>query len=79
VGTLNYAAPEVLTSQYSFNYDVWSAGVILYVMLSGRLPFGAKTEELIMQQICTMDPDLSTHTWAGMSHPVKDMVSSLSF
>eukprot|EP00439_Symbiodinium_sp_Y106_P007182 s7586_g1.t1 len=38
-GTLDYLAPEVVTGQYDERIDFWSFGVLLYIMLSGRLPF----------------------------------------
>jgi calcium-dependent protein kinase len=39
VGTAFYMAPEVVQCSFGFEADLWSAGVILYVLLCGRLPF----------------------------------------
>ncbi len=39
VGTLTYMAPEVLEGLYSEKCDIWSCGVILWILLSGRNPF----------------------------------------
>lgn len=44
VGTAFYMAPEVLAGVYDQRADVWSSGVILYLMISGCLPFNAETD-----------------------------------
>ncbi len=41
-GTVMYMAPEIITGNYSKEVDNWACGVILYVLLSGRLPFYGK-------------------------------------
>ena len=54
VGTLYYMAPEVLMGNYNEKCDVWSCGVILYIILSGHPPFYSKNEEKLKQKICSM-------------------------
>jgi serine/threonine protein kinase len=46
-GTPAYIAPEILRNKngYSFNVDIWSAGVVLYAMLYGTVPFKAGSME----------------------------------
>eukprot|EP01064_Diplonema_japonicum_P007953 TRINITY_DN15540_c0_g1_i1.p1 TRINITY_DN15540_c0_g1~~TRINITY_DN15540_c0_g1_i1.p1 ORF type:complete len:381 (+),score=53.37 TRINITY_DN15540_c0_g1_i1:41-1183(+) len=54
VGTLSYAAPEVLDAPYNaFKADLWSIGVVIFVMLTGKFPFGSKgyTDAQIQQDI----------------------------
>ena len=42
-GTPEYCAPEVLKGSYNIECDMWSLGVLIYIMLSGRMPFKGKT------------------------------------
>lgn len=50
-GTLNYVAPEVLSSKgYGREADIWSIGVIMYLLIRGVLPFQSKTKQEIVQK-----------------------------
>jgi calcium-dependent protein kinase len=46
-GTINYCAPEVIQGKYNQRCDIWSIGVICYVLLCGEQPFNGKTTEEI--------------------------------
>ena len=50
-GTPHYIAPEVLKGHYNEKCDLWSAGIILFILLSGNPPFHAKTKEGILKKI----------------------------
>lgn len=47
VGTPMYIAPEVINGKYDFKCDVWSAGIILHLLLTGQAPFNGNDEEIL--------------------------------
>jgi calcium-dependent protein kinase len=51
IGTAYYIAPEVLAKSYDEKCDVWSCGIILYILLSGYPPFRGQTEKEIIEQV----------------------------
>lgn len=51
LGTPYYIAPEVLTGSYTEKCDMWSLGVIMFIMLSGTPPFNGRTDEDIMKAV----------------------------
>ena len=51
LGTAYYIAPEVLSGKYDEKCDVWSIGVILFILLSGSPPFGGQNDEEIMKKV----------------------------
>jgi hypothetical protein len=59
VGTVHYMAPEVTTGNYNRQIDVYAAGVILYEMLTGRVPFDGQTAGEIQMKHLTSTPSLS--------------------
>lgn len=73
-GTLFFMAPEVLSLNYTSKCDVWSAGVILYIMLCGYPPFASEedieTIELIQQGEVEFDDD----AWGEISEEAKDLI-----
>ena len=63
-GTLAYVAPEVLMQRpYSKPVDVWSIGIVTYLMLRGRLPFDSKDRHILIQKTIEADLDLSGPYW----------------
>jgi calcium-dependent protein kinase len=51
MGTAYYIAPEVLMKKYNEKCDVWSCGVILYILLSGTPPFNGNSDDDIMKAV----------------------------
>jgi calcium-dependent protein kinase len=77
VGTPHYISPEALQGQYNQKCDLWSAGVILYAMLSGSFPFDGDTNKDIYKAIIKKKYDLKKDEWKNISDDAKDLISHL--
>ncbi|KAL2316753.1 hypothetical protein Fmac_030629 [Flemingia macrophylla] len=77
VGSAFYVAPEVLRRSYGKEIDIWSAGVILYILLSGVPPFWAETEEGIFDAILQGHIDFKSRPWPRISSGAKDLVRKM--
>eukprot|EP00897_Mesotaenium_endlicherianum_P004699 jgi/Mesen1/4257/ME000022S03546 len=74
-GSPYYFAPEVVCGlDYGQEADIWSLGVILYVLLSGMLPFYGDTEEEIFEKIRTGKVQFTHRNWKGVSAEAKSMI-----
>nr|BAJ96597.1 predicted protein [Hordeum vulgare subsp. vulgare] len=74
VGSAYYVAPEVLHRSYSMEADIWSIGVITYILLCGSRPFWARTESGIFRSVLRADPNLDDSPWPSVSAEAKDFV-----
>lgn len=77
VGSAYYVAPEVLHRSYSTEADVWSIGVIAYILLCGSRPFWARTESGIFRSVLKADPSFEEQPWPTLSSEAKDFVKRL--
>ncbi|XP_031127433.1 calcium-dependent protein kinase 20-like [Ipomoea triloba] len=77
VGSPYYVAPEVLRKQYGQACDIWSAGVIIYILLSGVPPFWDETEQGIFEQVLKGNLDFVSEPWPNISDSAKDLVKKM--
>ncbi|KAL3844982.1 hypothetical protein ACJIZ3_002385 [Penstemon smallii] len=77
VGSAYYVAPEVLKRKSGPESDVWSIGVITYILLCGRRPFWDKTEDGIFKEVLRNKPDFRRKPWQSISVAAKDFVKKL--
>ena len=78
-GTLSYVAPEVLTLQgYGKEADLWSVGVVMYLLIRGRLPFDGKSKVEIIERTIhstlAIDDDA---VWKKCTAHCRDLVKGL--
>ena len=78
-GTLTYCAPEIILDEpYNKEVDMWSLGVMTYLMVSGRLPFNAEDENKIARKIAFDQPDFTKHScWKSLSNECIDFIKRL--
>lgn len=74
VGSIYYIAPEVLQRHYSFPADIWSAGVILYILLCGEPPFCGHTNVETIRAILDWPLEFKGQAWGNVSEDAKDCI-----
>ncbi|KAL7115134.1 hypothetical protein ACP275_04G165700 [Erythranthe tilingii] len=77
VGSPYYMAPEVLKRNYGPEVDIWSAGVILYILLCGVPPFWAETEQGVALAILRGVIDFKREPWPQVSENAKSLVRQM--
>lgn len=77
VGTSFYVAPEVILGGYHKQVDLWSIGVVFYVMLCGQLPFFSENDEELFEKIKNEKPNYSYNEFKEVSHDTMDLLMKL--
>jgi len=77
VGSIYYIAPETLRGDYTLKCDIWSLGVIMYILLSGTAPFNASNNKKIMEAILKGDFDFPKPLWDNISDEAKDLINKM--
>ncbi|KAL0393617.1 UNVERIFIED_CONTAM: Calcium-dependent protein kinase [Sesamum latifolium] len=77
VGSAYYVAPEVLRREYGAEADIWSAGVMLYILLSGFPPFRGANERGIFLAVLRGHLNFASDPWPSISSSAKDLVKKM--
>lgn len=80
-GTPQYVAPEVIQGipglEYGPGVDMWSAGVVLYILLGGYPPFWSESEPALFEQIRKGQFNFDDPVWTNVSNSAKDLIRQL--
>ena len=77
VGTPHYISPEVLNGKYNQKCDIWSAGVILFVLLGGCFPFDGDSDNEVYKAIMKKKFVFEDEEWKNISNEAKDLISHM--
>ena len=77
VGTPYYIAPEVLLNEYDAKADMWSIGIIVYMMLTGKAPFDGKDDREIIRNVRIGKFSMELKELRKKSHECKDFIKQL--
>ena len=77
VGTPYYLAPEVLRGNYGMHCDIWSLGVVMYLLLSGCYPFEGDDMKDLFRQIKKAEYNFEDTDWESISMDAKDLITKM--
>jgi calcium-dependent protein kinase len=76
-GTPYYMAPEVIERQYNEKCDIWSIGVITFMLLSGKAPFFGDDDETVFKMVKKGKFQFSSDSWKLVSKEAQDFITNL--
>ncbi|EER07958.1 calcium-dependent protein kinase, putative, partial [Perkinsus marinus ATCC 50983] len=76
-GTPYYVAPQVLAGKYDESCDLWSCGVIMYILLCGYPPFYGETDADVLTKVRLGNYTFNASDWKGISEDAKDLIRKL--
>ena len=76
-GTPYYIAPEVLKENYNEKCDVWSCGVIMYILLSGVPPFNGQDDDEIMEKVALAKFNFKKAIFSKVSDSAKNLIKRM--
>lgn len=77
VGSPYYMAPEIIDGSYTFKTDIWSVGVILYVLMTGKYPYTGQDQEEVFYNIKNKEYNMKPINQSQCTKYAKDLISKL--
>ena len=77
VGTPYYITPEVLNRNYNEKCDIWSIGVLMFMLLSGKPPFWGDSDKEIIQMVKEGKMDFRKNEWNNVSNDAIDLIHNM--
>jgi calcium-dependent protein kinase len=77
IGTPYYIAPEILTQNYNYKCDLWSCGVISYILLTGVKPFNGSSDQEVFKKIKLGQASFNNINWLNISDGAKEFTQWL--
>ena len=72
-----YIAPEVLKRKYTEKCDIWSCGVILYILLCGYPPFNGDNDKIIMDKVTAGKVEFNQAEWQNVSAEAQRLIKKM--